>query len=97
MRISAEEVEYIAKLARLELKPEEKEAFTRQLSSILEYVGQLQSVPTEGVTPMSHAVPLENVWAEDVVRPDNAAERQAVIADFPEKEGDLLKVKAVFS
>jgi aspartyl-tRNA(Asn)/glutamyl-tRNA(Gln) amidotransferase subunit C len=97
MTLTAEEVEHIAKLARLAVTPEEREAFSKQLSSILQYVSHLQEIDTTGVEPMSYAIPMENVWAEDEVRTADEANRRALIDAFPEKDGDLLKVKAVFS
>lgn len=97
MTLTAEEVERIAKLARLAVTPEESEAFSKQLTSILEYVSQLQSIDTSGIEPMNYVIPMENVWAEDEVRPADDAQRRALIDAFPEKDGDLLKVKAVFS
>jgi len=96
MTLTAEQVEHIAKLARLAVTPEERDAFSRQLSSILEYVSQLQRIDTNGVEPLSYPIPMENVWAEDEVRPADAIERQAILDAFPEKDGDLLKVKSVF-
>lgn len=96
MTLTAEQVEHIAKLARLDVTPEERESFSRQLTSILEYVSQLQQIDTKGVEPLNYAIPMENVWAEDEVRPYDAAQRQALIDAFPEKDGDLLKVKNVF-
>lgn len=97
MTLTPEEVEHIAKLARLELPPAEKDAFTRQLSSILDYVGALGSVETEGVEPMAHAVPVHNVFGADEPAPCPKEVRDALLGEFPEREGDLLKVKAVFS
>ncbi len=97
MKLSSEQVEHIADLAHLELSPEEKELFQRQLSSILEYVDTLAKVNTADVEPLSHAVALENVTRPDEVRAGDEAARQRLIAEFPDKEGDLLKVPAVFS
>jgi len=97
MKLTIEQVEHIAKLARLELKPEEKELFTRQLSSILEYVDKLSQVDTKGVEPLSHSIALENVLRPDEVRPASAETRRRLLENFPEKTEDLLKVQGVFS
>ena len=56
MRLTPEEVEHVALLARLQLSDEERERFTTQLNSILEHFEQLQELDTSGVEPMSHAV-----------------------------------------
>lgn len=95
--LTPEQVEHIARLAKLDLAPEEKESFAFQLSSVLDYVSQLQDIDTEGVEPMSYPVALENVWGEDEPKPFDGAVRDGLLAAFPEKEGDLLKVKAVFN
>lgn len=97
MTLTPAEVEHIAKLARLELPAEEKDALTRQLSSILDYVGALSVVDTEGVEPMAHSMPVRNVFGADEPAPCSAETREALLGEFPEREGDLLKVKAVFS
>ena len=97
MEMSPEEIKHIADLARIELKPEETEPFRRRISLILDYVSQLSECQTEGVEPMAHAVPLVNVLRTDEVQPSEAEVRRRLLASFPDKEGDLLKVKAIFS
>jgi aspartyl-tRNA(Asn)/glutamyl-tRNA(Gln) amidotransferase subunit C len=98
MRLTNEEIDHIAKLARLALTDEERSLFQEQLSSILGYVGTLQSVPTDGVEPMTQAIAMHDVLREDVAVPCTDATVDAVRAAFPEKAADgSLKVKAVFS
>ena len=97
MNLNAEQVEHVARLARLELVEEEKERLGQQLSSILEYVGQLQGIDTSAVEPMNHVADLVSVWGEDEAAPSTEEERSQLLAAFPEREGDLLKVKSVFS
>ncbi len=69
MRLTPEEVEHVALLGRLELTEEERERFTTQLNSILQYFEQLQQIDTTGVPPMSHAVAVTNVMREDEPAP----------------------------
>lgn len=97
MQLTPEQVDHIATLSRLSLTDEERTRFAAQLSTILEYVGMLSKVDTEGVEPMNHSVALMNVFGEDVPAPCDGSVRAALLAGFPEREGDLLKVKAVFS
>jgi aspartyl-tRNA(Asn)/glutamyl-tRNA(Gln) amidotransferase subunit C len=97
MSLTLEEVDRISTLARLELAPEEREAFQRQLSSILEYVGMLKKLDTKEVEPMSHCL---EIWSR--LRPDEVAScgpevRERLLAAFPDKQGDLLKTDAIFS
>ena len=65
MKITLEQVRYVAELARLELAPAEEERLTGQLNAILEYMGQLAEVDTAGVEATSHVLPLTNVLRED--------------------------------
>ncbi len=62
------DIDYVAKLARLDLSEEEKQTFTAQLGDILGYVDKLSDVDVSGVEPMAHAFPLENVLDEDEPR-----------------------------
>lgn len=68
-RITREEVEHVARLARLELSEEEKERMTRQLDGILGYVAKLDELDTSQVEPTSHVLPMLNVMREDEVKP----------------------------
>jgi aspartyl-tRNA(Asn)/glutamyl-tRNA(Gln) amidotransferase subunit C len=67
MKISLDQVRYVAGLARLDLAAGEEELLTGQLNAILEYMGQLGEVDTTGVEPTSHVLPLTNVMRDDVV------------------------------
>lgn len=60
------DVDYVARLARIELSAAEKERFSGQLDRILDYFDKLNAVDVSGVEPMAHATPLYNVWREDV-------------------------------
>lgn len=62
---SAIDIDYVAQLARIELTAEEKVSYGRQLERILEYFERLRAVDVEGIEPMAHPFPLENVMAED--------------------------------
>jgi aspartyl-tRNA(Asn)/glutamyl-tRNA(Gln) amidotransferase subunit C len=78
MALSREEVLHVAELARLSLRPEEIEIFTRQLNDILAYVEKLQELDTSGVAPLAHVIPVFNAFREDEVKeglpPDLALE-----------------------
>ena len=95
MKIQKKEVEYVARLARLALSDEEKEKFTRQLESILEYIGKLNTLETEGVAPMRHVLALKNVWREDMPAPAPLDVRQRILDNAPALENNFLKVKKV--
>jgi aspartyl-tRNA(Asn)/glutamyl-tRNA(Gln) amidotransferase subunit C len=59
------DIDYVANLARIELSDKERELFSSQLGSILEYFEQLNQVDVSGVEPMAHAFQVENVLRED--------------------------------
>ena len=87
------EIEQIAELARLSLKPEEKEKLKKDLESILAYVEQLKRVPTDSVEPTSHALNLENVFRKDEVRPSEV--REDVLKHAPRRDGNFFKVPKI--
>ena len=94
--ISKEEVEHIAKLARLGLSKEEKEKFSGQLSSILDYVEQLKEVDTDNVPPTAQVTGLENMTREDVIRACDKETMKKLVESAPMKENNMIKVKGVF-
>ncbi len=93
MSITAEQVRAVAKLARLELTPEELASMTRQLSVILEYVDQLGQVSTDGVEPLAHPLPIHNVFRDDEPAPSLPVD--AALANAPDRRGDFYGVPAV--
>lgn len=96
MSLTKEDILRIAELAHLKLTEEEIGKFGEQLSSILEYVGQLSQVDVAGVEPAAHITGVSNVLRRDEVRPTAEAVRQALLKAAPDREGDLIKVKSVF-
>lgn len=67
--ISRDEVAHLAKLARLAVTDEELNTFAGQLDQILDAVAKVGEVANSDIPPTSHAVPLTNVFRDDVVRP----------------------------
>ena len=66
--ISRDEVSHLADLARIDLSEEELDHLAPQLSVILESIASISEVAADDVPPTSHALPLTNVFREDVVR-----------------------------
>lgn len=93
MRLTPEQVEHVALLARLRLTEDERARFTTQLNSILEHFEQLQQIDTADVEPMSHAVPMSNVLREDEVKASLAPEE--ALRNAPDSEGDCFRVPRV--
>ena len=96
MALSKEDVLKVARLARIELTDEEVTKFQTQLSGILDYVDQLQTVDTEGVEGTAQVTGLENVLRKDKVKDCPEDERQAALDLAPDKVANLIKVKSVF-
>ena len=91
--LTLEDVDRIAHLARLALKAGEREAYHKQLCSILEYVNTLQSLDTSGIEATFMVQPRHNVMREDGKRPSIPVE--AALANAPEREGDTFKVPRI--
>lgn len=66
-KISDETIEYVAILAKLELSEQEKEDAKADMEKMLDYIDTLNELDTDGVTPMSHVFPVQNVFREDMV------------------------------
>lgn len=94
--LSIQQVEHIAKLARLELTREEKEMYVSQLSSILDYVEKLNEVNTNGVEETSQVTGLINATREDEPRVAPKELVEGILSNAPDKEEGLFKVKSVF-
>jgi aspartyl-tRNA(Asn)/glutamyl-tRNA(Gln) amidotransferase subunit C len=93
MALSPDDVRWVAHLARLELSEAELEMMARQLSSILDYVNQLQQVNTEGVEPLAHPLPLQNVFRADEPAPSLSVDE--ALANAPDRRGPFYAVPAV--
>ena len=93
MKISKQEVEHVAKLARLELAEGEKDKLIDQLSNILTYVETLNGLDTKGVEPTSHVLDIKNVMRDDVSAPGLSQEQ--ALANAPEKAAGHFKVPKI--
>ena len=60
------DIDYVAKLARIELTDEEREKFSRQLGQILGYFEKLSGIDVSNVEPSAHAHAIYNVWRDDI-------------------------------
>ena len=87
------EVERVAQLAKLRLPPEQKQAMAAQLSSIVDFAGQLAAADTASVEAAGQVGEQENVWREDAVT--NADRRDQLLAASPSREGGYIVVPRV--
>jgi aspartyl/glutamyl-tRNA(Asn/Gln) amidotransferase C subunit len=95
--ISREEVQHIAKLARLGLTEKEVKKYQKELSSILDYVGKLKKIDTElsALSPESHPSEFENITREDRERVKGKAQGAKLLKLAPETKNGHLKVKSI--
>ena len=86
-------IDQVAELARLNLKPEEREKLSKDLENILSYVSQLEELKTDVTRPTTHVLALENVFRKDKVQASDI--REPVLKYAPKREGNFFKVPKV--
>lgn len=96
--LSKKNIEYVARLARIELTEKEKEKYTKELSAILDFVDQLGEVDTEKIEPLYQTTGLTNVMRKDQ-HPHGIEESKIneIIKQVPETDGNFVRVKAVLN
>lgn len=78
MSLTADQVRQVAHLARLEIRPDEVDQYAGQLSRILDLVGELSQIDTQGVQPMAHPLSMvQRLRPDEVTESDRRAEHQA--------------------
>lgn len=93
MKITIDEVQYVANLARLELKPEDAEAMAGHLAQILSYVDKLNELDTSKVEPTTHAISITNAFRDDDLR-DSLGQKKS-LANSPQQNGESFVVPRV--
>ena len=93
MQITMEEVRHVALLARVGMTDQEAELMREQLSHILEQFEALRQVDTEGVEPTGHSADLESIMRDDEVSSSRSLDD--VLANAPQREGSLIRVRLV--
>jgi aspartyl-tRNA(Asn)/glutamyl-tRNA(Gln) amidotransferase subunit C len=91
--ISRDEVAHLARLARLAVTEDELTLFAGQLDVILQSVATVGEVAADDIPPTSHAVPLVNVFRQDVVRP--GLTQQQALAAAPAAEDGRFRVPRI--
>lgn len=93
MPITLDEVRHVAKLARLDLDEAEILALQGELNALLGHFGDIQGIDVSGVDPQSHAVALQNVWADDV--PGTPLTRDSALRNAQTSKAGLFVVPAI--
>ncbi len=84
------DIAYVARLARIELSDEELEHYGAQLEGILEHAALVQQLPTQGVEPTSHPLPMVNSFRPDEVTPP--LDRETALSQAPQADGGHFRV-----
>jgi len=88
------DVRYVAHLARMQLSDDEVARLQPQLEQIVGYVRQLSELDVEGIEPTAHAIPVQNVFRADEVRP--CLDHAAVMNNAPQaREGQFIVPKII--
>ncbi len=95
MKLTLEEVRHVARLARLELSPEEETRFTDQLAGILDYVDQLSELDTSAVQPTTRAIDERNITRADDPKP--WPDQEGLLNCAPDREEDYFKVPKILA
>jgi aspartyl-tRNA(Asn)/glutamyl-tRNA(Gln) amidotransferase subunit C len=95
MSITRDEVAHLARLSRLALSDAELDHFAGQLDQIIGAVARVQEVAAEGIPPMTHAVPVVNVYRDDVEVPCLTAEQ--ALSGAPASEQDRFRVPRILT
>lgn len=93
--ISRDDVQAIAKLARLRLTDAEVEPLRRDLTAILQHMEALRELDTEGVAPMTHVIPVASCTRPDTVAPSLSA--SVALAQAPRRSDDFFVVPNVIA
>ena len=93
-RIDDTTIDYVGILAKLALSDEEKEQAKKDMGRMLDYIDKLGELDTEGVEPMTHLFPVQNIFREDVVT--NGDDRDSMLKNAPgEKDGMFVVPKTI--
>ena len=93
MKVTKKDLETVAVLSRLRIPESEQEKYISQMDAILTYMDNLSQVNTDDVKPTTYALPMKNVFREDVVKP--SLSREAALQNAPLKDNGYFKVPKV--
>jgi aspartyl-tRNA(Asn)/glutamyl-tRNA(Gln) amidotransferase subunit C len=93
MSVSIKDVEYIAKLSKLEFNETELTRMAKELNSILDYMNKLNELDTSKVEPLSHVIDIKNVFREDKIKESLPVEE--ILKNAPSKTDEFFRVPKV--
>ena len=87
-------IEYVGKLAKLDISVEEQERAKEDMTKMLNYIDMLEELDTTNVEPMSHIFAKENVFREDVMV--DSYDRATMLQNAPSEKGGMFEVPKTF-
>lgn len=93
MKITREQVEHVANLARLNLTEEEKEQMITDMGVIIEFANRINEMNIDDINPTAHVIPINNVFREDNVNPSFS--RDELLSNAPNKENGCYSVPRI--
>lgn len=94
--ITVAEIEKLAQLARIKLEPVEKQSLTKEIDSILAYIDQIKKATIDiDYTPVPGVI--HNVFRPDVARAVNPEDRERLLDEAPDREGEFIAVKKIIA
>jgi len=93
--ISKEQVEHIAELARIELSDKEKEKFSQELSSILDYINKLSQLDLARTESVSQVTGLKNIFRKDEAENKDPNTAEEILRLAPARKGKYFKVPKI--
>jgi aspartyl-tRNA(Asn)/glutamyl-tRNA(Gln) amidotransferase subunit C len=93
VKITKEQVEHVANLARLNLTEEEKEQMTTDMEVIIEFANRINEINIDNTNPTAHIIPINNVFREDTVNPSFS--RDELLSNAPNKENGCFSVPRI--
>ena len=90
--VNREEIEKLAKLARIDISDEEKESMQKDIESILDYVGQVKNISEESKIEVPA---LKNIMRDDIVTHKSGEFTEDLLSLAPSRQGNYLKVKKI--
>ena len=93
MKVTREDLKNVAVLSRLAIAEDKADGYIAQMDAILSYMDNLSEINTDAVKPTTYALPMENVFREDVVKP--SLDRELALSNAPLEEGGYFKVPRV--
>jgi aspartyl-tRNA(Asn)/glutamyl-tRNA(Gln) amidotransferase subunit C len=92
-KITKKDVEYVAGLAHLSPEENTKERLAKEMGDILAYMDKLNELDTEGVEPTMHAIPMTNVFREDVATA--GLDQEQALKNAPKSDGEYFLVPRI--